>query len=99
MQSLLGTLNFACRVIAPGRAFCRRLIASTIGVKKPFHKIRMSQKHVERPSPLVTVSYNGVTLIVDLPGSQMTRVSYLLIAQAVVREVSVFTSGVAGHMN
>ncbi|VDI13485.1 Hypothetical predicted protein [Mytilus galloprovincialis] len=30
MQSLLGLLNFACKVVAPGRTFCRRLINSTI---------------------------------------------------------------------
>ncbi|XP_062599327.1 uncharacterized protein LOC134260800 [Saccostrea cucullata] len=43
MQSLLGLLNFACRVVAPGRAFCRRLINSTLGIKKQHHKIRITQ--------------------------------------------------------
>ena len=44
MQSLLGFLNFACKVVVPGRTFCRRLINSTIGVRKPFHKIRVNNQ-------------------------------------------------------
>ena len=35
LQSLIGSLNFACRAIAPGRAFLRRLIGSTISLKAP----------------------------------------------------------------
>lgn len=42
LQSVLGMLNFACRVVAPGRAFCRRLIDTIAGVDKPHHKIRVS---------------------------------------------------------
>lgn len=34
LQSLIGVLNFACLVVVPGRAFLRRLIDLTIGVKK-----------------------------------------------------------------
>lgn len=67
MQSLLGSLNFACRVIAPGRAFCRRLIDSTVGVKRPHHKIRVS-KNMKKDLALwlqFLESYNGVTLITD----------------------------------
>ncbi|XP_061194309.1 uncharacterized protein LOC133202483 [Saccostrea echinata] len=40
MQSLIGLLNFACKVVASGRAFCRRLINSTIGITKQHHRIR-----------------------------------------------------------
>ncbi|VDI48875.1 Hypothetical predicted protein [Mytilus galloprovincialis] len=42
MQSLLWLLNFACKVVAPGRTFCRRLINSTIGeeVQKPSSRSR-----------------------------------------------------------
>ena len=42
LQSLLGSLNFACRVIAPGRAFCRRLTDATIGLRKPHHHTRVT---------------------------------------------------------
>jgi len=34
VQSLAGLLNFACAVVLPGRAFLRRLIDLTIGVKR-----------------------------------------------------------------
>ncbi|XP_061175932.1 uncharacterized protein LOC133184874 [Saccostrea echinata] len=35
LQALIGLLNFACSVIVPGRAFLRRLIDLTCGVKHP----------------------------------------------------------------
>ena len=44
MQSLLGLLNFACKVVAPGRTFCRRLINSTIGVRKSYYNIRVNKQ-------------------------------------------------------
>lgn len=42
VQSLTGLLNFACSVIKPGRAFLRRLIDLTIGVRSPHHLIRLN---------------------------------------------------------
>ena len=42
IQSLVGSLNFVCRAVAPGRAFTRRLIALSRGLKKPHHKARLS---------------------------------------------------------
>ena len=41
MQSLIGSLNFACRAIIPGRPFCRRLINSTCGLTKSYHNLRI----------------------------------------------------------
>jgi hypothetical protein len=43
LQSLLGSLNFACRAIVPGRAFVRRLTDLTRGVSNPNHFIRLSR--------------------------------------------------------
>ncbi len=43
MQSLIGTLNFACRAILPGRPFCRRLINSICGLSKPHHHLRITK--------------------------------------------------------
>ena len=43
IQSLTGLLNFACTVVVPGRAFLRRLIDLTIGVRKPHFLIRLSK--------------------------------------------------------
>lgn len=42
LQSLLGKLNFACRVIPMGRVFCRRLSMATAGVSRPYHFVRLS---------------------------------------------------------
>ena len=44
IQSLTGLLNFACTVVVPGRAFLRRLIDLTIGVKKPHFMIKLSRE-------------------------------------------------------
>jgi hypothetical protein len=44
LQSLIGLLNFACYVVVPGRAFLRRLITLTIGVRKPHFKIRLNKQ-------------------------------------------------------
>lgn len=42
LQSLLGLLNFACTIVKPGRAFLRRLIDLTIGIRSPTHFIRIN---------------------------------------------------------
>ena len=44
IQSVTGLLNFACTVVVPGRAFLRRLIDLTIGVRKPHFLIRLSSE-------------------------------------------------------
>ena len=38
LQEIQSLLNFACTVVVPGRAFLRRLIDLTIGVRKPLAK-------------------------------------------------------------
>ena len=42
LQSLIWLLNFACVVIAPSRAFLRRLIDLTVKVTNPRHFIRLT---------------------------------------------------------
>ena len=43
VQSLVGMLNFVCRAVLPGRAFLRRLIDLTTGVKQQHHKVRIGK--------------------------------------------------------
>lgn len=43
MQSLIGSLNFACRAVIPGRPFCRRLINSICGLTSPHHHLRITK--------------------------------------------------------
>ncbi|XP_069605972.1 uncharacterized protein [Ranitomeya imitator] len=63
MQSLLGSLNFACKVMPMGRIFSRRLILATKGTKQPHHRIRIT---AQLRSDLIIrqrflFSYNGRT--------------------------------------
>ena len=44
LQSLIGTLNFACSVVQPGRPFLRRLINLTIGATRPHQPIAISHQ-------------------------------------------------------
>ena len=63
MQSLLGILNFACKVVSPGRAlFC---INATIGIKMPYHKISVSKTIKAELNVWLSflTNYNEVTLI------------------------------------
>ena len=43
VQSIIGSLNFACRAIAPGRAFLRRLIGSIKNLSKPHFRMRITR--------------------------------------------------------
>ena len=64
LQSLIGLLNFTCAVIIPGRAFLRRLIDLTIGVKKSWYSIRLDKEHKEDLKLWLKffVQYNGKNL-------------------------------------
>ena len=42
IQSLIGTLNVACKVIPPGRPFLQRIIHLTRKVNKPYHHIKLN---------------------------------------------------------
>jgi len=43
MQSIIGSLNFLCRAIRPGRVFIQRMVALTRGVRKPYYKLRITK--------------------------------------------------------
>ena len=44
LQSLIGTLQFACRAVVPGRTFLQRIINLTRGVKNRFHHVRLNKR-------------------------------------------------------
>lgn len=67
LQSTIGFLNFACRVVVPGRAFLRRLINLTIGIKQPHHYVPIN---AQARSDIKTwlqflQQYNGTSLLLD----------------------------------
>ena len=61
LQSIIGTLNFACGAVVPGRPFLRRLINLTMGITKPTHFIRITKEAREdlKTWLLFLDSYNG----------------------------------------
>jgi hypothetical protein len=67
MQSLIGKLNFANRAVVPGRAFSRRLIDATCGIKEPHHRIRVTEAMKEdlRLWLCFLTQYNGRSMILD----------------------------------
>ena len=42
--SLIGKLNFACRIIPAGRIFLRRLIDLSTSVRLPYHHVTMNRE-------------------------------------------------------
>ena len=65
LQSIIRTLNFACAVVLPGRAFLRRLIYLTIGVNKPFYRIIITKAVKQDLNAWFEflVHFNGTSLI------------------------------------
>ena len=65
IQSLIWTLNFAHRVVIPGRAFLRRLINLTMGVKKCHHLFRLTMEARLHPSAWLFFlqSFNGKSVL------------------------------------
>ena len=62
LQSLIGSLHFACKVVAPGRPFLRRMIALTCGSPKPTSFIRLGKEFRKDLDmwALFLTSWNGV---------------------------------------
>jgi hypothetical protein len=64
IQSLIGSLSFVCKAIAPGRPFIRRMIDL---VKKSWHKIRLTLgvKSDLNMWLVFLKEYNGVSIFPD----------------------------------
>ncbi|XP_060566992.1 uncharacterized protein LOC132725821 [Ruditapes philippinarum] len=65
LQSLLGHLNFACRVIKPGRCFLRRLYDKTMGINSKHHYIKLNndcRADIQLWHEFIH-DYNGCTLL------------------------------------
>ena len=67
IQSLTGLLNFACSVPKRVRAFLRRLIDLTIGIKFPHHQIRLTKEVKEglKLLPSFLSDFNGKSFFIN----------------------------------
>ena len=67
IQSLAGMLNFACGVIAPARAFSRRLYNLSTGLTKPFHhrKVTLQVKSDLQVWRTFLLQHNRKTFFLD----------------------------------
>ena len=65
LQSLLGLLNFCCKVVVPGRCFLRLLYNLTRGVTKPNHHITLTKEGRKdlKAWPIFVNSFNGKQLL------------------------------------
>ena len=65
LQSLIGVLSFACKVIVPGRPFLRRLINLTMGVNKTNFHIRLNNEaRLDLAAWLIFLdSFNGISIL------------------------------------
>ena len=67
LQSLIGTLNFACKVIVPGRPYLQRMIELTRNVKQPHHHIKLSSgffKDLEMWKQFI-INWNGASFFLS----------------------------------
>ncbi|XP_069133139.1 uncharacterized protein [Argopecten irradians] len=76
LQSLIGVLNFACKVVSPGRTFLRRLINLTRGLQRPHHRIRLSHEAKADITAwkIFIESFNGISLL--LPDQWVTAAHF-----------------------
>ena len=67
LLSLLGHLNFACRIILPGRSFVSRLITLSTTVKKLHHHVHLNSECRADLAmwSLFLSSWNGVSFFID----------------------------------
>ena len=77
LQSLIGTLNFACKVIPPGRAFLQRIINLARGVSKPHHHIRLTNGFREdvKMWQIFLKDWNGTSLFLNSFWENSTNLS------------------------
>ena len=67
LQSLIGTLQFACKAVVPGRFFLQRMINLTQGVPSCFHHIRLNQEFFKDLTmwKAFLVGWNGHSFFLD----------------------------------
>ena len=67
LQSLIGTLQFACKAVVPGRTYLQRMIDLTRGVRNCFHHIRLNKQFFKDLNMWKTfqAGWNGRSFFLD----------------------------------
>ena len=68
LQSLISTLQFACRVVVPGRAFLQRMINLTREVIEPHHRIILNSAFRQDVAMWLVFleQWNGTNIFLDI---------------------------------
>ena len=92
LQSLIGYLNFACRVISPGRAFLRRLCNLTIGISAKHHHITLNKEARADLAAWLNFlsSYNGVSMLLQNSWSSSEHIKLFSDASGSIGFAAVF---------
>ena len=67
LQSQIGTLNFACKVVPPGRPFLQLVVELTRNVSQPHHHIKLSSgffKDVQTWKTFIS-QWNGAAFLIN----------------------------------
>ena len=75
LQSLIGTLQFACRVVVPGRTFLQCVINLTRGVPSRFHHVRLNKKDLDMWLLFLT-RWNGHSFFLDTSVTPSPEIIY-----------------------
>ena len=84
LQALIGTLNFACRVVPPGRPFLQHMIELTRKVSQPHHHIKLSSgffKDLDMWQEFVS-GWSGASFFLTTSWSTQIHCSFLQMPQA-----------------
>ena len=83
LQSLIGTLNFACRVVPPGRPFLQRIIQLTHKVTKPHHHIKLNAGFREdiRMWQIFSSKWNGCNFLCSQNGKHLKHCTFIQMPQ------------------
>ena len=94
VQSLTGLLNFACSVMKPGRAFLRRLIDLTIGIKSPHYLIRLNKEVKEDLKVWLSflAEFNGRSFLIDDTWQNSSKLSLYTDASGTLGYGAIFGS-------
>ena len=94
VQSLSDLINLACSVIQPGRAFLRRLIDLTVGIRSPHHLIRLNKEVKDDLKVWLSflTEFNGRSFFIDDAWQNSSKLSLYTDSSAALGFGAIFGS-------